>query len=136
MGKGYQHDAKMDAEIHDFFECFQKRRKLNNYWFFNRKVVQTMQKGINNRSKIDAKSKPERRVPKGAKMSQKGAKIDAKIHPKFKKGAKGEPRGRQQSQKGRKKGMPKTRVQKEEKLSQKVLARRNARGQSQNSIRI
>lgn len=25
MGKGYQHDAKMDAEIHDFFECFQKR---------------------------------------------------------------------------------------------------------------
>ena len=31
-----------------------------------------MQKGINNRSKIDAKSNPERRVPKGAKMKQKG----------------------------------------------------------------
>jgi hypothetical protein len=95
-----------------------------------------MQKGINNRSKIDAKSKPEKRLPKGAKMNQKGTKIDDKIHPKFKKGAKGEPRGRQQSQKGRKKGMPKQGWKKEEKWSQKVLARRNARGQSQNSIRI
>ena len=66
-------------------------------------------------------------------MNQKGTKIDDKIHPKFKKGTKGEPRGRQESQKGRKKGMPKTKV---EKWSQKVLARRNARGQSQNSIRI
>ena len=64
---------------------------------------------------------------------QKGSKIDAKINPKFKKAAKGEPRGRQQSQKGRKKGMPKTRGKKDEKWSQNVLARRNARGQSQDS---
>ena len=78
-----------------------------------------MQKGINNRSKIDAKSKPERRIPKGAKMSQKGANIDAKIHPKFKKETKGEPRGRQQSQKGRKKGMPKTKVEKGGKMEPK-----------------
>ena len=69
-----------------------------------------MQKGINNRSKIDAKSKPERRLPKGAQMSQKETKIDDKIHPKFQKGAKGEPRWRQESRKGRKKGMPKTKV--------------------------
>ena len=79
---------------------FSKETKVENTIGFSiENVVQTMQKGINNRSKIDAKSKPERRVPKGAKMSQKGAKIDAKIHPKFEKGAKGEPRGRQQSQK-------------------------------------
>ena len=45
-------------------------------------------------------------------MNQKGTKIDDKIHPKFKKGAKGEPRGRQESQKGWKKGMPKTKVEK------------------------
>ena len=61
-------------------------------------------------------------------MSQKGAKIDAKIHPKLAKGAKGEPRGRQQSQKGRKKGMPKTKAEKGGKWSHNVLARRNARG--------
>ena len=78
-----------------------------------------MQKGINNRSKIDAKSKPEKMLPKGAQMSQKGTKIDDKIHPKFKKGAKGEPRGRQQSQKGRKKGMPKTQVEKGGKMEPK-----------------
>ena len=78
-----------------------------------------MQKGINNRSKIDAKSKPERRVPKGTKMSQKGKKVDAQIHPKFKKGAKGEPRGRQQSQKSRKKGKPKTKVEKGRKMEPK-----------------
>ena len=52
-------------------------------------------------------------------MSQKGAKIDAKIHPKLAKGAKGEPRGRQQSQKGRKKGMPKTKVEKGGKMEPK-----------------
>ena len=78
-----------------------------------------MQKGINNRSKIDAKSKPEKRLPKGAKMNQKGTKIDDKIHPKFKKGAKGEPRGRQESQKGWKKGMPKTKVEKGRKMEPK-----------------
>ena len=100
-------------------------------------VVQTMQKGINNRSKIDAKSKPEKRLPTGAKMNQKWTKFDDKIHPKFKKGAKWEPRGRQQSQKSRKKGKPKTNVEKGRKMEPKhpgpVLARRNARGQSKDS---
>ena len=64
-------------------------------------------------------------------------KFNAKIHPKFKKGAKGEPRGRQQSQKSRKKGKPKTKVEKGRKMEPKrpgpVLARRNARDQSKDS---
>jgi len=54
-------------------------------------------------------------------MSRKGAKIDVKIHPKFAKGAKGEPRGRQKSQKDRKKGMPKTRTEKGGKMDPKCL---------------
>ena len=66
-------------------------------------------------------------------MIQKETKIDDKIHPKFKKGAKGEPRGRQESQKAGKKACQKQRWKKEEKWSQNVLARRNARGQSQDS---
>ena len=65
MGKGYQHDAKMDAEIHDFFECFQKRRKLNNYWFFNRKRgsdhAKRYQQSIENRCKIKARKKATKR---------------------------------------------------------------------------
>jgi hypothetical protein len=61
-------------------------------------------------------------------MSQKGAKIDAKIHPKLTKGAKGEPRGRQNLKKAGKKACQKRRWKKEEKWSQNVLARRNARG--------
>ena len=87
-----------------------------------------MQEGINNRSKIDAKSKPERRVPKGAKMSQKGPKFDAKIHPKLKKGPKGEAQSANNPKKARKKACQKRRWKKDEKWSQNVLARRNARG--------
>jgi hypothetical protein len=96
MGKGYQHDTKIDAEIHDFFKCFQKRRKLKNYWLFNRKRgsdnAKRYQQSIENRCKIKARKK-------ATKRSQKETNFDAKIYPKFKKGAKGEPRGRQQSQK-------------------------------------
>ena len=73
MGKGYQHDAKMDAEIHDLFECFQKRRKLNNYWFFNRKRgsdhAKRYQQSIENRCKIKARKKGTKRSqnePKGS----------------------------------------------------------------------
>ena len=60
-------------------------------------------------------------MPKEAKMSQKGAQIEAKIHSKLTKGAKGEPRGRQKSQKGRKKGMPKTKAEKGGQMDPKCL---------------
>jgi len=94
-----------------------------------------MQKDINTRSKIDAKSNPERRVPKGAKMKQKGAKIDAKIQ-----NSKKEPKGSREDannpKKAGKKACQKRRWKKDEKWSRNVLARRNARGQSQDSIRI
>ena len=65
MGKGYQHDAKMDAEIHDFLECFQKRRKLKHYWFFNGKRgsdhAKRYQQSIENRCKIKARKKATKR---------------------------------------------------------------------------
>jgi hypothetical protein len=68
---------------------------LKNYWFFNRKHgsdhAKRYQQSIENRCKIKARKKGTKKEPKGAK---------------------GEPRGRQQSQKGWKKGMPKTKVEK------------------------
>ena len=85
-------------------------------------MVQTMQKGINNRSKIDAKSKPEKRLPKGAKITPKGSKIDVKIHPKFKKEPKGSRGGANNPKKVGKKECQKRRWKKEEKWSQNVLA--------------
>ena len=42
-------------------------------------------------------------------MNQKGTKMGSKIHPKLAKGAKGQPQGRQNGTKNRKKGMPKIR---------------------------
>ena len=39
-------------------------------------------------------------MPKGAKISQKGAKMDAEINPKLLKGANGEPKGVQKGEKG------------------------------------
>ena len=46
------------------------------------------------------------------KRSQKGAKMEPEIRPKCPQGAKGEPKSRPKGQKGRKKGMPKTKPKK------------------------
>ena len=124
MGKGYQHDAKMDAEIHDFFECFQKRRKLKHYCFFNRKRgsdhAKRYQQSIENRCKIKA-----RKVPKGAKRERQ-------LMPKSIQNSKKEPKesrgGANNPKRAGKKACQKQGWKKEEKWSQNILARRNARG--------
>ena len=58
-------------------------------------------------------------MPKGAKISQKGAKIDTEINPKLPKGSNGEPTGVQKGEKGQKKGMPKTKAKKGAKMDVK-----------------
>ena len=71
------------------------------------------------RSKTDAKSRPEKWMPKGAKISQNGAKMDTEIYPKLLKGGNGEPKGVQKGEKGWKKGMPKTKPKKRGKMDAK-----------------
>ena len=58
-------------------------------------------------------------MPKGAKISQKGTKMDAEIIPKLLKGANGEPKGVQKGEKDQKKGMPKTKPKKRGKIDAK-----------------
>ena len=58
-------------------------------------------------------------MPKGAKISQKGAKMDTKIYKKLPKGANGEPKGVQKGEKGLKKHIPKTKPKKRGKMDAK-----------------
>ena len=55
----------MDSEIHDFFEYFQKRCKLKNYWFSKRKQgsdhAKRYQQSIENLCKIKARKKATKR---------------------------------------------------------------------------
>ena len=52
-------------------------------------------------------------------MSQKGAKMDTEINPKWPKGGNGEPKGVQKGEKGQKKNMPKTKPKKRGKMDAK-----------------
>ena len=91
----------MDAKIDEKTMRFRNLRFLVFYKEYNVKIVflhdQACRKSINNQSKIDAKTRLEKVCKFEAKVSQKGAKMEPKMHPKCPKGAKGEPKGHQKA---------------------------------------
>ena len=104
------------------FQAFSKKAKtFETICFTIENVVLSRLKSRKNRSKTYGKSRLEKIMPKGAKISQKGAKLDTEIYPKWPKGANGGPKGLQKGEKDRKKNMPKTKPKKGGKMYAKRL---------------
>ena len=68
MPNGFQNDAKMDAKIDEKTMRFRNLRFLDFYKGSNVKIVflhdQACQKSVKNQSKIDAKTRSEKMMPK------------------------------------------------------------------------